>query len=118
MVRNIRGIYSENQRIVKILDAEIIGATKQFSKAMGMMGSACPLMKGKDVASCEARAKNLRLLLPDGFLKHKTIITYRSMVPKIQKAMDADSQTERRGEKQLAAIAYEVASLYNADSSN
>lgn len=115
-VSDFRRIYSENQRTVKRLNAGIAGAPQQLSKALDLMKSACPFMK--DVASCEAKVKNLQSLLPDGFLDHKTIIAYRTMVPRVQKALDADAQTKSRGEKQLAVIARQVTNLYRSASSN
>ena len=111
---DIRRIYSENQWEIKRLNARIVGAPQQLSKALSLLESACPFMK--DVTACEAKVKKFQLLLPDGFLEHKTIVAYRTIVPQVQKALDADTQTESRGEKQLVAIAREVTRLYRSAS--
>ena len=74
------------------------------------MNSACPF--AKDVDACTQSVRKLCPLLPNGFLDSKFITAYKSMVPQVNEATNADVQISGHGESSLAAIAQRVTRLY------
>ena len=107
--QTIRDLQGNNQDTIAGLDARINAAQHQFPKLLDELKSACPYVK--DVGACE---KELHTVPPDGLLDSHLLADYRSIVPQINAAINADMETAASGQGNLEKIADEVEKVYRS----
>ena len=110
--KSVAAVQGENSNTTANLDARISAEREQFAKMLDEMKSACPY--AKDVHACDKEFQKLNSLPADAFLDKDLIASYRSMIPKVNSAISADTQAAATGDSNLTSLALQVEKIYQS----
>jgi len=111
-VEAVRDFQRANQETVASLDSRIQTMEQQFPRMVGEVKLACAYVKNVDL--CQQEFQKLNSLSPDGYMDSRLIATYRNLVPQVNAAISADTQTSAVGQTNLLAIQEQIDKVYRA----